>query len=112
VAIPTIQTCRFPAGCPGKNNDTLYGGCTTTCTWGPFCGDGITQGPPDGPENCDQGSKNGSETGQGGCTFGCKNPHYCGDKNIDTDRGEQCDLGSDVNGVYFDNRRKSKRCAN
>lgn len=36
------------------------------------------------------------------CTSGCKNPHYCGDKNIDADRGERCDLGSDVNGVYFD----------
>jgi len=99
---PNDPNVPIPAGCPGKNNDTLYGGCTTTCQWGPFCGDNITQGPPDGPENCDQGSKNGSETGQGGCTFGCKNPHYCGDKNIDTDRGEQCDLGSDVNGVYFD----------
>ena len=92
----------LPVGCPGLNNDTLYGGCSTTCKWGPFCGDGVTQGPPDGPENCDQGSKNGSVTGAGGCTFGCKNPHYCGDKNIDSDRGEQCDLGGDVNGVYYD----------
>jgi hypothetical protein len=95
-------TVPVPAGCLGANNDTLYGGCKTDCKWGPFCGDGVTQSPPAGPENCDQGSKNGSVTGQGGCTFGCKNPHYCGDKIIDSDRGEQCDLGSDVNGIYYD----------
>ena len=99
---PNDPSVALPAGCLAKNNDTLYGGCTTKCKWGPFCGDNITQGPPDGPENCDQGSKNGSVTGAGGCTFGCKNPHYCGDKIIDSDRGEQCDLGSDVNGVYYD----------
>jgi cysteine-rich repeat protein len=95
-------TVAVPAGCLGPNNDALYGGCKTDCKWGPFCGDGVTQSPPAGPENCDQGSKNGSVMGSGGCTFGCKNPHYCGDGIIDSDRGEQCDLGSAVNGVYYD----------
>jgi hypothetical protein len=77
---------NLPSGCLGVNNDTLYGGCTTTCTWGPFCGDGITNGP----EQCDEGKKNGDS----GCTVGCTAPHYCGDGIVDTNQGEQCDLGS------------------
>jgi hypothetical protein len=43
--------------------------------------------------------------GQGGCTFGCTKPHFCGDGHVDTDRGEECDLGSN-NGVTLD-RNKS-----
>jgi cysteine-rich repeat protein len=27
-----------PLGCPGPNNDATYGGCTTQCTYGLFCG--------------------------------------------------------------------------
>ena len=96
---PSIAT---PAGCLGKNNDTLYGGCTTQCKWGPFCGDKIVQSPPAGPEQCDLGSENGSNMGAGGCTFGCTSPHFCGDGNIDSDQGEQCDFGNSVNGVYYE----------
>ena len=95
---PNDSTIQTPAGCPGKNNDTLYGGCTTKCKWGPFCGDGITQGSPD-PEQCDLGKANGHNLGTGGCTFGCLTPHYCGDGIIDP--GEQCDNGS-LNGVKTD----------
>jgi len=83
------------ADCPGRNNDTLYGGCKTNCKWGPFCGDGNTDTPQ---EQCDKGKDNGSDLGPDGCTFGCMTPHYCGDGITDTDRGEQCDLG-DLNGV-------------
>lgn len=39
-----------------NNNDTLYGGCTTQCTYGPRCGDGELQGP----EECDLGPDNGT----------------------------------------------------
>ncbi len=52
-------TGPVPAGCPGSNSDTTYGGCTTQCKWGAFCGDGTLQGPPDGPEECDLGKENG-----------------------------------------------------
>jgi fibro-slime domain-containing protein len=99
---PNDPTIQVPAGCPGKNNDTLYGGCMTNCKWGPFCGDNVVQNPP---EQCDLGKANGHNGGTGGCTFGCMTPHYCGDGIIDP--GEQCDMGP-LNGVPVDaNMQKS-----
>ena len=83
------------------NSSTAYGGCTTTCKWGPFCGDGMVNGP----EECDNGKNNGMQYGEGGCTFGCTKAHFCGDGHVDTDRGEECDLGSG-NGKTLD-RNKS-----
>jgi hypothetical protein len=77
-----------PSSCPGPNSDTTYGGCTTQCTYGPFCGDGIVNGP----EQCDLGKNNGATYGQGGCTLGCTIPHFCGDGIVDP--GEECDLGA------------------
>lgn len=97
-----ISGSSVPNGCPGPNNDTAYGGCTTKCTWGPFCGDGAVQSPPDGPEQCDLGKQNGAATdGQNRCSATCRNPRVCGDGIADTDLGEQCDLG-DKNGVSLD----------
>ena len=87
-----------PAGCLGANNDTLYGGCKTDCTWGAFCGDNVTQSPP---EQCDIGKNNGSDLTKTGCTFGCTTPHYCGDGILDTDLHEECDLGQ-LNNVKLD----------
>jgi fibro-slime domain-containing protein len=85
-------TVPVPASCSGPNDDTMYGGCTTQCKWGPYCGDAVLQNPP---EDCDLGSANNIATyGQGGCTPGCKTPPYCGDGVVQTNEGEQCDLGS------------------
>ena len=79
----------------GKDNsDTKYGGCSTKCTWGSFCGDGIVNAPD---EECDDGPKNGTQYGSG-CTLGCTKAHFCGDGIVDTNRGEQCDLGKDNGG--------------
>ena len=78
------------SSCAGPNDDTSYGGCTTQCKFGPFCGDGIMNGP----EECDNGHYNGAAYGQGGCTLGCMRPHFCGDGIVDTNLGEECDLGS------------------
>jgi hypothetical protein len=86
-------TVAVPAGCTGHNNDTAYNGCTTMCTYGPYCGDGIVQNPP---EQCDLGSaKNNAGYGmKGGCTPSCQLASYCGDGVVDTTDGEQCDLGA------------------
>jgi hypothetical protein len=47
------------------------------------------------PEECDLGKENGDTSpGSAGCTFGCTKPHYCGDGIVDTNLGEQCDLGA------------------
>jgi cysteine-rich repeat protein len=86
----------LPAGCASENNDFIYAGCMTNCTFGPFCGDGIVSGP----EACDRGRDNGSQ-GPGGCTYACTIPHFCGDGILDTARGEDCDLG-DLNGQKVD----------
>jgi cysteine-rich repeat protein len=83
-----------------RNSDVDYGACTTRCTFGPYCGDGVVNG---GWEQCDLGRRNGLDPGPGGCTFGCMKTHYCGDDIVDTDRGEQCDLG-DKNGVKLDSK--------
>jgi len=91
-------TGAAPAGCPGPNNDSTYGGCTTQCKWGPFCGDGVVQNPP---EECDLGAQNGTAYGPGGCTLGCTKTHYCGDGFMDSNLGEECDLG-DRNGLKLD----------
>jgi fibro-slime domain-containing protein len=90
---------KVPDRCPGKNDDNTYGGCTTKCTWGTFCGDGIVNGL----EECDSGKDNGATYGEGGCSIGCTKPHFCGDGHADTDRGEECDLGTN-NGVKLDSQ--------
>ena len=77
---------------PG-NMDGLYGGCTTQCKFGPFCGDGVADAS--GMEKCDRGRDNGSGYGdKNGCTNGCQIPHYCGDGIIDSLQGEECDDGA------------------
>jgi cysteine-rich repeat protein len=82
------------------NSDVGYGGCTTRCTFGPYCGDGLVNG---GWEQCDLGSRNGLDLGKDGCTVGCMKPHYCGDGIVDTSMGEECDLG-DLNGAKLDSK--------
>ena len=77
------------------NDDAAYGGCTTQCKWGAYCGDSAVNGL----EECDLGAGNGGrEYGRiDGCTAGCRKTHYCGDSILDSDKGELCDLG-DLNG--------------
>ena len=75
-----------------KNDDTRYGGCTTQCKYGPYCGDGVVD---PAHEQCDLGSKMNVTTygSMTGCAPGCQFPHFCGDGNVDEAEGEQCDLG-------------------
>jgi len=72
------------------------------CKLGPFCGDGQVQMDSGGNEECDVGKDNGNTSlGESGCTAGCKKPRFCGDGSVDTDLGEECDLG-DSNGRKLD----------
>jgi hypothetical protein len=76
---------------PANQND-LYGGCTLDCKFGPFCGDGVINGP----EQCDLGRDNGpvyTPTNVGACSTGCMLAHFCGDGIIDSGYGEACDDG-------------------
>lgn len=72
------------------DDDTSYGGCTTTCKSGPYCGDGVVNGA----EECDLGAQNGGGYGSHGCTLACTKEHFCGDGLVDGDQGEDCDLGA------------------
>jgi fibro-slime domain-containing protein len=70
-----------------------YGGCSNTCTLGPYCGDKTITTPP---EQCDDGTNltpwtSATPTTQ--CGPGCKTPVYCGDGNVDFPF-EQCDQGA------------------
>jgi fibro-slime domain-containing protein len=85
-------TVTPPEECDDGDDNTAmpeYGACTAgTCELGPYCGDGLTNGP----EACDNGV-NRSVWGQSGCAPGCMKVPECGDGNIDTPF-EECDLGS------------------
>jgi len=78
------------------NADDAYGGCTTLCTVGPFCGDGnvdVAHG-----EECDDGVNQTTYGETKGCGPGCRIVPYCGDGNVDSLFGEECDNG-DQNGT-------------
>jgi fibro-slime domain-containing protein len=82
----------MPDGCTGKNDDHAYGGCTTSCKYGAYCGDGHTDS--DNGEVCDDGPNNGasySTSATSGCTYTCQRPHFCGDAHLDPQ--EECDQG-------------------
>jgi fibro-slime domain-containing protein len=85
--------------CGGKTNDGSYGGCTTMCKYGPYCGDGVKDEA--NGEECDAGSRGNNVTygNMDGCAPGCKRPHFCGDGNVDEAEGEQCDLGAGNGGT-------------
>jgi hypothetical protein len=82
-------TVPVPAMCPGPNSNDAYGGCTTECTWGGYCGDAIVNGP----EECDDGVNSAKYGQTTGCMPGCRLPHYCGDSHVDSQYGEECDNG-------------------
>jgi fibro-slime domain-containing protein len=66
------------------NNTGEYGGCTSSCTLGPHCGDGTRNGL----ETCDDGTNDGS---YGRCLPDCTVGEYCGDGIVNGP--ETCDEG-------------------
>ncbi len=86
----------------GEMNGAGYGYCTTECTPGPRCGDGVvdtTAGADGLPlEECDNGiNGDGYFDEEGDCAPGCVYPPYCGDGQVDGAFAEQCDNGVDAN---------------
>jgi hypothetical protein len=83
------ETCDNGA----DNSDTAYGGCTTKCVYGPYCGDGNVDSSFG--EQCDDGVNLSSYGQTTGCAPGCRNAPYCGDNKVDSLHGEECDNGPD-----------------
>ena len=83
---PPSEECDLGAG----NTANGYGGCTTSCQLGPYCGDGIKNGN----EPCDDGVNDGTYNT---CSPNCALPPRCGDSIVQKDWGEECDDPSDPN---------------
>jgi fibro-slime domain-containing protein len=87
--------------CAASATNDCYNKCTTACTLGPRCGDGVLQ-QVDG-EQCDNGTNTDgyAATGSNGCSPGCTLPPNCGDGKIQLDYGEACDNGSANNDTTY-----------
>jgi hypothetical protein len=78
-----------PSNCDPRSS-SCYGQCTTACQLGPYCGDGI----PNGPEACDDGVNDGTYAtcGNPGSPLpNCELPPRCGDGVVQTEWGEECE---------------------
>ena len=74
------------------NSDTSYGGCTTSCTLAPLCGDGKVDAQFG--EQCDDGINQTTYGHTAGCGPGCQTVPYCGDGKVDSLFDEECDDGA------------------
>ncbi len=79
------------------NANNQCGGCSTSCTLNPYCGDGIVQSQCG--EQCDDGTANASldNVPYDSCLATCTLGPHCGD-GIVQNPPEQCDLGAAANG--------------
>ena len=93
----TVQSGFELCDAGSANNDDTYEGCSTSCDWGPFCGDGTIDAS--GSEKCDDGLDNVPYAPEsGGCSYECDAAPYCGDGV--RNGPEQCDLPGGNNGDY------------
>jgi fibro-slime domain-containing protein len=92
---PGQQCNNGDAGnCAVSATNDCYNQCTTSCTLGPYCGDGVVQ-TSDG-EVCDNGKNTDgyAAAASNACAPGCKAPPFCGDGTVQLNYGEECDNGS------------------
>lgn len=84
--------------CDDGKNDGSYGSCTKECGRAGFCGDAKRDEPQ---EACDDGVNLTTYSGNGkpGCAPGCVESAYCGDGQVDSAAGEECDEGKNE-GAY------------
>ena len=89
---PGQQCNNGDAGNCDPSASDCYNQCTTSCTLGPRCGDGVVQADH---EQCDNGKNTDgyAATGSNACAPGCVLPPYCGDGKVQLDYGEACDNG-------------------
>ena len=79
----------------GDGDGSKYGGCSSSCTFEPYCGDGNVD--EDFGEICDDGLNLGGSASE--CSPGCKTVgSFCGDGVVQTSSGEQCDDGNAASG--------------
>lgn len=90
-AVPTCGDGQLDPGfeeCDNGQNNVAsgYGECTTECTVGAFCGDGVRD--TEHGETCDDGVNDGQ---YGSCNPDCTPGPRCGDGIVQSEWGEQCD---------------------
>ena len=97
---PGEQCDNGAAGNCDPSASDCYNQCTTSCTLGPRCGDGVVQAAH---EQCDNGKNNDgyAAVGSNACSPGCTLPPNCGDGKVQLEYGEQCDNGSSNNDTAY-----------
>lgn len=89
VATDGSEECDFGDFASDETGPEVYGGCSTACELGPYCGDDDVF---TGIEECDDGAAN-NDTTYDGCTKSCAFGPRCGDGVVQDIQGELCDNG-------------------
>lgn len=92
--VSSREACDL-GGSNGMGDGSPYGGCTTSCTFEPYCGDAVVDSMYG--ETCDDGINLGGNATS--CAPGCMTTGAtCGDGVTQLGNGEQCDDGNVLSG--------------